>query len=309
MKIRKGPGRFAAVAGMSAVVTAGFGWLEALLGWGVAAILRWTLPPAEKKLKSRGCAAVMLAGGIILLAAVMLAAEEAFPEDGTFPFVSLSLFLLLYRTMTGEKKTGQIVSNVLGLILLGLLGTILVFGMVDVDWSQTLPTEFLWKRVLIIIGITAPWWCGDEKEKDWGWFFGSAAVCVGMSVMVRGLLGAALTEYVHLPMYQAVQTVKILGTVQRFESLLAAAVLLGTYAQLSIVSEHMETAVERLAPGVNLKVWTAGILLISFLLEHGYRSVDRGVQERISTVFWGFVPVFALWVVICGKIRKNEKSA
>lgn len=309
MKIQNGAGRFAAAVGLSAVVTAGFGWVEQLVGWSVAAMLRAVLPGGEKLKIRQKMASGVLAGGVLILAAVVMVAEAAFPEDGTFPFVSLGLFLLLYRTMVGEKETGRIVSNVLGLILLGLMGVILIFGLVDASWSRIVPEGFVWKRVLLIIGITAPWWCAGGEKENWGWFLGSAVVCTGMSIMVRSLLGSALTEYSAMPMYQAVQTIKILGTVQRFESLLAAAVLLGTYAQMSFVAEIMEEAAVCLLPGVKKEIWAAGILFASFLLENGYRCMELGVQDHISTVFWGLLPVFTLWIVICRKIRKNEKSS
>lgn len=304
MKLDKGPGTFAATVGISAVVTAGFGWLEVLLGWCIAGILRWLLPREKSGQYNIICMWGVFLLGIFLIGGIVVAAEKAFPEDGTFPFVSLGLLLLLYRSLIGEKDTGNMVSNVLGLMLLGLMGAVLLFGFSNVAWGELYPETFRWKRVWITAAIASPWWT-EKGEQKWGWFSVSALVCVGMSILCRGILGAALTEYSGLPLYQAVQTIRILGILQRFEALLAAAVLLGTFAMLTKVGSIIRNAAETIMPKVQNRKWAAVVILLAYLMEYLYLNLDQTWQEGISTVFWGMIPFFALGIVFSKKVEKR----
>ena len=301
MKRSSGPGRFAATVGISAVVTAGFGWIEVLLGWTLAAVLRYLLPERKSGRYNIICMWVLLALGAFLIGGVVLAAEKAFPEDGTFPFVTVGLLLLLYRTLIGEKNTGDMVANVLGLVLAGLMGVILLFGFSKVDFCEMVPTGFSWQQVWITAAVTAPWW----KEKDnWGWFSAGAVFSVAMSQLCRGVLGAALTEYSELPLYRAVQTITIMGTLQRFEALFAAAVLMGTYAMLVQVGNVVREMGEDILGNISNRKWTAIFLLVSFFVEKLYIMADSGLKSTISTVFWGAIPIFTLGVVFCKKDKK-----
>lgn len=295
-----GPGIFCATVGMAAVVTAGFGWTEVLLGWCLGAVLRWLLPNWGR-MSGKRVGWIQMLGGVILLCGVLLGAEMAFPEDGTFPFVSLCLLLLWYRTMIGEGKTGNMVANVLGMVMLVLLGVILLFGFSHGNIEEVRPRDFQWNRVWITVVLTSPWWLSHGA---WGWYGTGMAVSVGISVLCRYVLGAALTEYASLPLYSTVQTIRFFGGTQRFESLLATAVLLGAYGMLCQIGNVMRIWGEYHLRGVERKCWCAVVLVVVFLLEWGYRALDGAVQTRICTIFWGFTAIYALLVVFSGNMKK-----
>ncbi len=296
---------FAAVAGVSAVITAGFGWLELLLAWSVCGLLRLILPKGFGEI-GKSSAVLLIAGGIVLAAATAFAAEDAFPEDTTFPFVSLGVMALLWRGMIGRKTALKNVGNVLGMILLPLLAAVILFGLSDVRWSNQIPDGVNWEQVWIAVAVTSPWWC-VEKERDgqWKWFFLCSGVCIGMSLLTRGILGAALTAQTPQPLYRAVQTIHILGVLQRFEALLAGAVLLGSFGMLLVAGEMMRRGMECLAVRKK-KNWRMGLAVgISFALEFAIRCRLNMVSDRIMTVFWGLVPIFALWMVLIEKKKEN----
>lgn len=296
MKENRGPGRFCATVGISAAVTAGFGWLEVLLGWSIGGILRCLMPneiPGCGKRRSW----TVLTLGTVILAGVIIGAEWAFPEDGTFPVVSLGMLLLLYRTRIGEKGTGAMVSNVLGLILVGLVGVVLLPGFGPGEPAEWIPTAFSWREVWITAVITAPWW---TEQGDWLWYGGAAAGALGFSLLCQWALGSALTQWETMPLYGAVQTVEILGVLQRMEAVVPSMVLLGCYGMMNEVTTWMEKA---LPPGERKTRW--GIVIsIAFCLAWGYRGMHRSLQEWIGTVFWGLIPVYALLVVFSGKMKK-----
>ena len=307
MNINKDPGCYAATVGISTVVTAGFGWPEVLLGWCLAAVLRWLLSVKSKDLynnSGRMSVWILMTVGAFLISGTLLAAEKAFPEDGTFPFVSLGLLLLLYRSLIGERETGAMVSNVLGLVLLGLFGVIELFGFANVTWREMIPQGFQWTHTWIILAVTSPWWAAKDEGGGWGWFGLGAVSTVGMSLLCRGILGAALTEYSGLPFYCAVQTIHLLGSLQRLEALLAAAVLLGTFAMLTQIGEVVRNAARIVMPKVSNRKWAAGLLVISYGIEHIYIITSESYKNWIDPVFWGVVPIFALWVVFSQKMKK-----
>lgn len=303
MTIKKGPGIFASVVGVSAVVSAGFGWPEVLAGWGVCALLR-LIKRDEVETKYHGLDAIfMMMTGVLLVGIIVQGAEKAFPGDETFPFVSAGLLILLYKILSGESETTAIVTNVLGLALLGLLGSLTVFGLENVSWKETVPDTFQWDKMLISFVIFSLWW--TEKGKgDGKWFLASGVLGVGMSLVTTGILGSDLTKSSALPLYKAVQTIHVLGTLQRLEAILAAAVLLGVFSAMGIIGTYIVKAGKVLFPEKRKEMWLIPLLSASFLLEYGIMHVGKTIKEPLTTIFWGVMPVFALWIVI----RKIDKK-
>lgn len=295
---------FAAVAGISAVVIAGFGWLEVLLGWCVCGLLRLTLRKSRRE-PGKAAAVFLLLGGVLVASMAVFAAEEAFPEDSTFPFVSLGVMALLFRALIGGKNAGKNVGNVLGLILLPLLGAVVLFGLSDVRWSENIPVGMVWEQVWITVAVTSPWWVFTGEEKSWSWFVLCGAISVGMCLMTRGILGAALTEQSTQPLYRAVQTIHIFGVLQRFEALLAAAVLLGAFGMMLFAGKLMRDGMELLTEG-RWKRWHFGVAVVAaFCMEIVFRYWLGPWKDMVIATFWGIVPVFALWVVLFGNKAEN----
>ncbi len=310
MQMKKGACLFASTLGLAAVVTAGFGWPEVLVGWAAAALLRWSLPRGPIRRGGRLSGGITAVGSVLIVCGALLAAEAAFPEEGTFPFVSLGMLYLFYRTVTGRAGAGVRAGNVLGLALCGLMGVLLVFGFTDIAWEETLPEGFSWKNSMVALALAGPWWCSrEQRDHDWGWFIAGAGGAVALSLMVRGLLGMELTGQMPLPLFHAVETIKIMGSLQHFSALLAAAVLMGVYCLMAWTGEIMDSAVNALVPPGKKKLWAGAAAVIVFLLESGYGMLNSGVQEAVSTAFWGFVLLFALWVVIFGNFRNSENNA
>lgn len=296
----RGPGLFCATVGLAAVVTAGFGWLEVMVGWGIGAVLRLGMPEG-KNVNSRTKAIWILLSCGILLLGLLIMAEKAFPQDSTFPFVSLGLLMLLYRTLIGEGDTGRMVSNVLGLILAGMFGAILLLGAANGHNGDLAIQEFQWKRVWITAVLSVPWW--QEKEA-WGWYTLGGVYLAGMSVLCRMVLGAALTEYSGVPFYRAAQAIEVMGTPQHLEGIVAVGVLMGAYCMLCRIGETMRLYGDTIRKNISSRIWWGMIMLAVFVAEWGYRMLGMEERTRINTVFWGFTGILTLLVVILRKLKK-----
>lgn len=300
MKMNNAPGIFGATVGISAVVTAGFGWPEVLLGWCLCGVIRGLLPQGQRRV-GRAEAWWLLLGSMVIISGVLLAAEKAFPGDGTFPFVSVGLAILMYRTLVGEGDTGELVSNILGMVLLILLGTMLLFGFGGGSVGELRPGGFRWSQVWITLGVSCPWW---QIYGEWRWFLGGGILSVGMSILCRYVLGACLTEYYALPFYRAAESIRIMGTELRLGALLSGAVLLGAYNMLSLIGGHIRCWGEIAMPERKRTWWSGIVIGTGVLIEWWYLNGGLVVKKYISTVFWGFVPIYALLVVILRKMKK-----
>lgn len=187
---------------MGAMMTAGCGWLSVLLGWCAGGLLCGLLAKWEPKTEDgRGAALGTLLGTAVVMAAVLLGADGAFPESGTFPFVSLGLLAVLWRAMWGRKEALLGVSNCLGMMLLAILAGLLLFGLGEADWSAVAPETLNWRDSYLALVCTCPWWTG-RRSKDWGRFLLSGGICVGLSVLTCGVLGRGLATEEEFPLYQ-----------------------------------------------------------------------------------------------------------
>lgn len=309
---RNETGVFGAAVAIAAIVTAGFPWQNVLLGWSAGALVTLLLRRAPQGSGGKLPALVTLLGSVLVLAAAALGAEDAFPEDSTFPFVSLALMLLTLRAMIGERTTGTAVSNIIGLFLLLLVTVTVLLGIRDVDWAETIPQGLSWTQVWVAAAGTAPWWCFRKRpmeRKSWLWFSASAALAVGMSLLTHGVLDTALCGYEPFPLYRAVQSIRGLGGVRRLEALLAAAVLMGAFGLMLLTAEKAAGALEELAPGIPMK-WKSGVTLAAaFCVEWAVRAVKGDASVRAETVFWGLIPILALWVVFTEKMQKSVENA
>lgn len=302
MENRKSAGCFAATVGVSAVLTAGYRWYEVLIGWGIGgciwALMRY-MQPWGKKHTWKG---VEQAVGVVLTAGALWVAEEAFPQDSTFPFVSLCLTILLWYSMCGGKNARIAAANLIGLLMLPMMVILAGLGCGEVDWAQLRYDGVRWQHILIPALISLMW--VRNRRGRLGWYLTGGGISTLLCVITAGRLGTALAAQDAAPLYHAVQTIRIFGTEQRIEALTAAVILMGAYGTLLGAGNLM--ASEERAGETGEKIKDAGLLILSLLLETVYRYGNQRIALTMATAFWGIMACFALWVVI---FEKNEKSA
>lgn len=237
--------------------------------------------------------------GILLIAGAAQAAEQAFPEDSTFPFISLCMLLLLWYGISGTDM-GRAASNAMGMLVLPLMALIVAFGGVSIQWTQLKPQEFCLAHVGIAALVSLLMIRG-RGNGSWGWFLGAGILATGLSVVTQSALGQTLMQTEKAPLFRAVQTIRIFGKIQRVEAILAAATLIGAFSAMLIGGELLKSG---MASKENR--WAVLLSVLAALgLESVYRHVETGVQSVMDAVFWGVMAGYALWIVI---LEKNEKS-
>ena len=209
---------YAATAGASAVMTAGMSPVSVALGWGLGALAG----ALAKKLPETQGAILHLPWVLAVITLGAWLGENAFPQESTFPFVSLCLLFLLYYAL--HRDCAGELGRILGKTLLGVTVFLLAAGWRDIHWQK--PELPQWKEILFSFLITIPWW----RRMDRKWYGLSALSAAGLSVLTTGILGSALAGFVEAPFYRAVETIHIAGVLQRFEALMSGAVLLGAFS-------------------------------------------------------------------------------
>ncbi len=300
MKLNRNAGNLAAALGISAVLTAGYSWLEVLLGWCIGAALCWCIGMPWKWRRSKPVRWIQILVGILLIAGTAQAAEQAFPQDSTFPFVSLCMLLLLWYGIS-DSDAGRAASNAMGMLVLPLMALIVIFGGISAQWTELASKEFSIEHVGITALVSLLMTKGMSSGM-WGWFVGAGILAIGLSVVTQGALGQALVQTEKAPLFRAVQTIRIFGKVQRIEAVLAAGTLIGTFSAMLIGGEYLKTGM-----GESKNKWTFLLpVVIALGLESVYRSVGEKAQSVMAAVFWGVLIVYALGIVI---LEKNEKTS
>ena len=269
------------------------------MGWGIGAVLCWCAS-MPWKWRRTGARWQHVCIGTLLIAGAAQAAEQAFPEDSTFPFISLCMAFLLWYGICGTD-TGRAAANGMGLLVLPLTALIVGFGGVSAQWSELRPDGFS----IAHVGITALvslLLIQGQGGKRWRWFTATAILAVGLSAITQGALGRALVQTEKAPLFRAVQTIRIFGKVQRIEAILAAGTLIGAFSAMLIGGELLKTGM-----GTKRPKWIFLVpIAVALGLESVYRCVENAVQSVMEAVFWGVMAGYALWIVILEKTAKSS---
>ena len=293
-------GTYGACAALSAMVTAGFSWSVTLLGWALGFLVAWLRDRLPKRKDASGAAGITWIACAFLLGAVLLGAENAFPAGSTYPFLSAALLLVLGRAMIGDAETPERTATVLGLLMLPVLGLTLILGGDQIRWVNNARPSGSPEQVALAALNAAPWWAeGVKSARDRRWYGLSAITAVAMSAFTWGTLGGRLASGARFPLYRAVQTVRLLGTLHRIEALTACAILLGALCLLLLLGQRAKAY---LGPG---KEKTAAFLAAAFLIEWGIRMAREMWGAAADTAFWGLTAIMTLWVVLPRKIVKK----
>ncbi len=262
------------------------GWVIALFAALAASILmRMTPIQLPKTLRL-----ALAAWNVLMLG--YFARILCFPEEKEL----IGLLLLLLAVYAAAKQTVPRVASVLlfflGATYLALMG----FALPDVQWSALTPRRNVdWRAVPFALAPALLLYIRKERGATDAWF--------SLAAIVLAALAAIVTQGMHADsFYTAAKSVNILGTMERLEPLVSAALTAGGFCLLGLLCTANQSLLENRSFGV--ENFLGGCL--GFYLAPVLPSVVLVVG---TAIFWGLLPILPQWVVKLKKFKKIEKSA
>lgn len=257
------------ISAWSCIITGclcGMNWLWVLLSAVMGcAMLFWMqkiMPPvgAAAQIKLRWSKAGKIINSFAYLWLVVMMSWTAGLSDHAFP-VALGFpelgWVLLCLTAWGIHKGAEACARccgVLCLLLIGLYSLVLLSAISDIQWEFMLPKGTP-KQIVWCLGLSllpaAVWFLPKGKKEErvpWAMlvlFPASAGVCAAVTA---GVLSQELAAEEMVPFYNLVQSVSVLGVVERMESLLSAAMIMGVFSLLSMLASACQVIADQVFP-------------------------------------------------------------
>ncbi len=295
------------LSGLTAVVAAqgcGLGWIWVLAGVGLTAGFFFAL---ERILPEEGLAAVLRNWGkapvifmilwlVILMGWAARFADDAFPMVGETPVLGwVILALAAWASRKGSGACGAC-AGVLSLFLLVLYGMVVLFAIPDVSLPHLAPS-LSWEdgvQALCLGLLTGAVWllpCKRGKGRTWPLAVLMPVLAGGLALITAGVLSGPLAKTLPTPLYMLTQSISLFGVLERVESLLSAAMVMGSFCLLSAMACGIQHLGDKILPWK----WngTAGCLLAAVL--SGLKiPISSTVLAAGSLVFWILLPGISL---------------
>lgn len=242
---------------------------------------------------SKLLAVVQCAFLALATALVMNVAADAWPDSGRNNFVPAILLLL---AVIGSQKGIEAASGV-GAMLMWFL--ILLFGAVAAGGIGNVKTEsvYLWTGAsagylhfaCLLPGVLfiLP---GEKDRAQWLWGLPILATILG--VMIIGTLSADVSRGQSNPLYEFGKSLRLMGVVERYESLVSVALTLSFYGAMSILL----SAADGLGRSVlHFKATSAVVALVALIF----------AQFELDVVYPVVFGAIILWYTVPVIVHKN----
>ena len=180
----------------------------------------------------------------------------------------IALILLTLAAWTGTQGREEAAAGALRHLIRILVGIVLLSGLREISLEnlkpQWLPPDPTLAAVLLVPAI-----CRRKEACVRAWL-----TAVTYSIFTQGILSAEVAQGVPAPFWELGRSMSLLGTTERFESLIAVALTLGYYGFLS----HL------MARGRWLWLPTVVLYLSG-------ASADGALITLAALVFWVFLPL------------------
>ncbi len=203
------------------------------------------------------------------------------------------LVLAAYLAGMGQERVARV--NCTLLLPIGLLiGIVLLSAVPEIRWENLGPKWQMPEADLITLLIIASLHnrkAGEKRRKSGAalWLAGTAAAAV-----TAGVLSPKISMSEEAPLYELSRSISLLGTAERYESLMAAGMTLGLFASLALILRDKEDN----RSGAWIKAGITGILYLTEI-EPDSRVIGIG-----SIVLWIILPVIDSVIKI---LKKDEK--
>ena len=181
-------------------------------------------------------------------------ADRAFPTIHGTPILG---WIILAVAAWGSWKGTAVCArccSVLSLFLVCLYGLVLAFAIPEVQLKNLNPTG-TWIDSIQVLGLllvgSGVWYGAIEKsEKRAGWRnLLLPLMAAGLSAVTAGLLSPELVALRQDPFYDIAKSISLFGVMERIESLLSVAMIMGVFALLTTMASACQSIGQVLKPG------------------------------------------------------------
>ena len=321
---------FAAGTVPAVMICAKLGWTWVLAGSAGAAavyVLYWAL---QRKTGTAGLTASVTAAfgtaagkAVLTLTAVwtILAAgraiaisERAFPEDTTHILTAISVTALAALSGGKGQRVTARCTAVLAMGLAALYGLLVVMAAryVKLRWCAPWGT---WRQGLTAFGamltpsavlLVAPERREAAKFPAAVWLL--LAVPAALAVVTAGCISPQIAAQEQIAFYTMAKSVRLSTVMERLEPLVSAALYLGVFSLVSLLTQAGANAAAAAVQTEKKKRLTVIICLLSFAAAWPAARIPETIWIGGSAVFWGILPLATQAVVALKKVGKNRKK-
>lgn len=292
-----------AACGPLAICAAGQSWKYTLPIGLTCGLLSWCIHVTSDDIRMdrkwyvafQWCWAAISAGTLALWSA------QAWPDSEAYPAVPLILLVLAAASAWNGAQRASRVSGVLYWLLALLFSILITAGIKDIELQWTMETGKGNPEVLVfcfLIPVAATAIPRQYKGVLWSSLLGLALFGTAISLVVSGVLSAAVATQVQMPLYEYSRGVTLFGAAERFEALVCVALTMSIYSAMALILSGAGHLAESIEKGMGRKgiALCAVVSVVVVLLKCGIKPRWLAIMALIA---WGILPIIAQ-----GKKRK-----
>lgn len=282
-------------------------WPIVLLAGVVSLAAAWYVSRIELEPGKVLCAAQYI-WILCVLGAMVRWVGESWPSGDVYPAVPLVLLALAAASACrGEGPASRAGSALFWMTAL-IYTVVIAAGVGEVGTTDLVPVNGagIWHLVTVfLLPATAVLVPGMRKRIPVIWSVSIVGFGTVMSALIAGALSPAVAQSVASPLYQWVRGLGLLGTLERFEAIVAVALTMGWFSALSYLMCVAGGLAERSKRGCYRSgVWGSAALTIAGMFVNRWISV--GALAIGCAVMWNIVPLISK--IPMKRIYKKSKN-
>lgn len=226
----------------------------------------------------------------------------AYPTGRAFPLVGLLLLLLAAYAAGRGANVVLRTCGVVFFFLIILYSVLLAFALPQVRWLSA-PRTVDWKRLPAALAPICVIYLAEGRQKptkSLPWLLGGVGLAIAAAFVTGGSLSPWVAAREDFPFYIMSKSLRILGSVERFEPIVSCAVTVGGFALLGLL------CVTNARMGKALGVEKKRLPFLNFFLGGASMWLSPRLSNAFlaggTAIFWGLLPLVILSV---GAVKKS----
>lgn len=162
----------------------------------------------------------------------------SWPSGNVYPAVPLVLLALAAASACRGEGPAVGAGSVLFWLVALVFAAVFTAGIREVDVSMLVPAEgTVWGNLglVFLLPAVSTFLPGMRKKLSPVWLVSTTVFGTALTAMIAGSLSPAVAQSAGAPFYQWVRGLGLLGTLERFEAIVAVALTMGWFSALSYV--------------------------------------------------------------------------